>query len=158
MLTDIWFTPGYTFANFWFSPGLGWRGPGRTPLPKNTPRARGGGGWGGSQPGVHEFRTSSSTTTLFQKSEYYDANRMCEGLSRGGRHGGGLSKIVLSSIRHAANAACVYWFTGLCNVKRCVCMIKSQCALTSVHELSLPYSKPKRSGCEGPTSGQRFLG
>ncbi len=31
MLTDIWFTPGYTFANFWFSLGLGWRGPGRAP-------------------------------------------------------------------------------------------------------------------------------
>ncbi len=44
-------TPGYTFANFWFSPGLGWRGPGRTPLPKNKSRAlpppRGGGGGGG---------------------------------------------------------------------------------------------------------------
>ncbi len=34
MLTDIWFTPGNTFANFWFSPGLGWRGPGRTPYRK----------------------------------------------------------------------------------------------------------------------------
>ena len=39
MLTDIWFTPGYTFANFWFSPGLGWRWPGRIPLPKNKSRA-----------------------------------------------------------------------------------------------------------------------
>ncbi len=38
MLTDIWFTTGYTFANFWFTPGLGWRGPGRTPLPKNKSR------------------------------------------------------------------------------------------------------------------------
>ncbi len=39
MLTDIWFTAGYAFANFWFSPGLGWRGPGRSPLPKNKSRA-----------------------------------------------------------------------------------------------------------------------
>ncbi len=39
MLTDIWFTPGYTFANVWFSQGLGWRGPGRTPLPKHRLRA-----------------------------------------------------------------------------------------------------------------------
>ncbi len=55
MLTDIWFPPGYTFANFWFSSGLGWRGPGRTPLPKNKssgggaaapPPPRGGGGGG----------------------------------------------------------------------------------------------------------------
>ncbi len=38
MLTDIWFTPGYTLANVWFSPGLGWRGPSRTPLPKNKLR------------------------------------------------------------------------------------------------------------------------
>ncbi len=54
MLTDIWFTPGYTFANFWCSPGLGWRGPGRTPVPKppppppHPPGVGVGVGWGGS--------------------------------------------------------------------------------------------------------------
>ncbi len=36
MLTDIWFTTGYTFANFWLSPGLG---PGHTLLLKNKLRA-----------------------------------------------------------------------------------------------------------------------
>ncbi len=34
MLTDIWFTPGYTFANFWFCPELGWQGMDHIPLPK----------------------------------------------------------------------------------------------------------------------------
>ncbi len=39
MLTDIWFTPGYTFANFWYPPGFGGPGPGNTPHPKNPARA-----------------------------------------------------------------------------------------------------------------------
>ncbi len=35
MLTDIWFTPGYTCANFWFCPELGWGGLQGTP-PRKT--------------------------------------------------------------------------------------------------------------------------
>ncbi len=48
MLTGIWFTPGYTFANFWFLVARA----GRTPLPKNKLRAGGRGGEVGA-PSVH---------------------------------------------------------------------------------------------------------